>query len=175
MKDLYMISLGGKVKGCNLEVHDVQFVAANHVDESVELLKNNWYGLADKLHMDSYKVINGADGYAVRLTQEKPESNKHLFFVHLGGYKKDSTQELHDVGLFIGETLQEVKERALKEMRVADIENHVDSIVCVETCMLSSDGEPYFVELSESHEVYDRAPDWFGYRRLDNGSSEFTI
>jgi hypothetical protein len=171
MKDLYMISLGGKVKGCNLEVHDVQFVATDHIDESVELLKRHWYGLADKLHMDSYKVITGADGYTVRLTQEKPENNKQLYFVHLGGYKKDSTQELHEVGLFVGEVVQEVKERVLNETIVADIENHVDNIVCVKDCMLSSDGETYYVELSESHETYDRSPDWFGYRRLDIASN----
>ena len=166
MKNLYMISLGGKVKGCNVEVHDVQFVVANHIDETVELLKNTWYGLDEKLHMDSYKVIIGADGYSLRLTKESPNSNKQLFFVQLGGYKKDSTQELHDIGLFIGESEREVKERALKEIKAADIENHVDSIIRVETFMRSTDGETYFVELVESNEDFDRVPDWFGYRRF---------
>jgi hypothetical protein len=165
-----MISLGGKVKGCNVEVHDVQFVVADHIDETVEILKNVWYGLDEKLHMDSYKVITGADGYSLRLTKEKPDSKKQLFFVHLGGYKKDSTQELHDIGLFIGETELEVKERALNEIKAADIENHVDSIIRVETFMRSTDGEIYFVELIECSEDFDRVPDWFGYRRLDKTS-----
>jgi hypothetical protein len=167
MKNLYMISLGGKVKGCNVEVHDVQFVAADHIDETVGLLKSNWYGLAEKLHMDSYKEIIGADGFAVRLSKEKPAGSRKLFFVHLGGYKKTSTQELHEVGLFVGESEQTVKERALKEIPVADIQNHVDSIIHVENCILSTDGEAYFIELSESHQNFDPSPDWFGYRRLD--------
>ncbi len=166
--NLYMVSLGGKVKGGNIEVHDVQFIAAEYIDDTVELLKNSWYGLAEKFHMDSYKVISGADGFQIRLTKEKPDSNKKLFFVHLGGYKANSTQELHEIGLFIGELESEVKVRALKESTVADLENHVDHIVNVESCMKSSDGETYYIELSESLQGFNRAPDWFGYRRLDN-------
>jgi len=165
--NLYMISLGGKVKGCNIEVHDVQFVVANHVDETIDIIKNNWYGLPFKLHMDSYKMISGADGYEIRISQKQSDNKQKLFFVQFGGYKKDLTQELHDVGLYVGESEQEVKTRALTEAKVADIENHVDSIICVETCMLSTDGMQYFIELVESHDKYDIEPDWFGYRRLD--------
>lgn len=165
--NLYMISLGGKVKGCNLEVHDVQFVAAEHIDETVEVLKSSWYGQAEKLHMDSYKQITGADGYRVSLTKEKPENGKQLYFVHLGGYRRDSSQELHEIGLFVGETLQEVKNKAPEKVQAAEIENHVDNIVNVETCLISTDGEKYYIELTDSQEVFNHAPDWFGYRRLD--------
>ena len=165
--NLYMINLGGKVRGCNLEVHDVQFVAAKHIDETVEVLKSSWYGQGEKLHMDSYKQITGADGYLIRLAKDKPESRKQLYFVHLGGYRKESSQELHEVGLFVGESLQEVKDRAPNELQAAEIQNHVDNIVNVETCLLSADGEKYYIELTESQEVFDPAPDWFGYRRLD--------
>ncbi len=168
MKNLYMVTLGGKVKGCNIEVHDVQFVVADHIDETVELLKSIWYGLDEKLHMDSYKAITGADGFKVSLTEKKPDHSRQLFFVHFGGYKKECTQELHDIGLYAGESLQEVRERALKEAKAADIENHVDSVIPVETVMLSSDGMKYYIDLSMSHEYFDPAPDWFGYRRLDH-------
>lgn len=165
--NLYMISLGGKVKGCNLEVHDVQFVAANQIDETVEILKEKWYGDPEKLHMDSYKLIHGVEGHTVLLTQQKPDSGKQLYFVHLGGYKKASTQELHEVSLLIGDSEQEVKEKALREFHMADIENHVDSIILVEACIHSTDGKTYYVEISESSECFDQGPDWFGYRRLD--------
>ncbi len=165
--NLFMISLGGKVNGCNLEVHDVQFVAAKHIDDTLKVLRSGWYGREEKLHMDSYKQISGADGYTLRLTKEKPDSRKQLFFVHLGGYQKDSSQELHEVGLLVGDTLQEVKERAPKEIQADAIQNHVDNIISVEACLHSTDGEQYYIELSESPEEFDFAPDWFGYRRLD--------
>jgi hypothetical protein len=165
--NLYMVSLGGKVTGCNIEVHDVQFVIANHIDETVGLLKSTWYGLGHKLHMDSYKAITGADGYKIQLTKVKPNNTKQLFFVQFGGYKKECTQELHDIGLFVGESEADVKERALKLVQIADIENHVDSILPIETVIRSIDGETYFIELVESMEYFDQSPDWFGYRRLD--------
>lgn len=165
--NLYMISLGGKVKGCNIEVHDVQFVTANHINETVDLLKSTWYGLGHKLHMDSYKAITGADGYKVQLTKEKSNSKKQLFFVQFGGYKKTCTQELHDIGLFVGESEEIVEEKALKLIQIADIDNHVDSILPVETVFRSCNGETYYLELVESDEDFDQSPDWFGYRRLD--------
>lgn len=165
--NLYMVSLGGKAKGCNIEVHDVQFVAAEHIDETIELLRKHWYGLGTKLHMDSYKQIKGADGYSLQLTKEKPEDNKQLYFVHFGGYRADSTQELHDIGLYVGDNDTIIKERAQVEFQVADIENHVDSLVPVERVILSASGETFFIKLSESMEEFDRIPDWFGYRRLD--------
>jgi hypothetical protein len=162
-----MVSLGGKVKGGNIEVHDIQFVAAEKIDETIDILKKNWYGLGTKLHMDSYKQIKGADGYSIQLTKEKPEGNKQLYFIHFGGYKADSTQELHDIGFYVGDSDQEIKERANKEFQVADIENHVDSLIKVERVILSTTGEEFFIELSESKEDFARFPDWFGYRRLD--------
>lgn len=173
---LFMISLGGKVNGCNLEVHDVVFVAANHIDETVALLKSNWYGMPEKLHMDSHKVIGGADGYEVKLINRKPEresenkkteSNKKLYFVHMGGYLNNNTQELHTAGLLVGESEKEVKERAGKEIIAGEIQNHVDHLVNVESCLLSVDGEKYYIELTDSSMDFDRSPDWFGYRRLD--------
>lgn len=172
MKNLYMITLGGKVNGCNIEVHDVQFVVANHIDETIELLKSRWYGRKEKLHMDSYKIITGADGFTVQLTKEKPANKEQLFFVHFGGYKKESTQEQHDVGLFIGESDEVVKERVLKDIHISEIQNHVDSIIPVEASMVSTDGETYFIKLNKSNEYFDQAPDWFGYRRLDIDNSD---
>lgn len=165
--NLYMIHLGGKVEDCNLEIHDVQFIAADHIDQTIEILKKNWYGKAEKLHIDSYKQLIGADGFALRLTGKKPESGKKVFFVQLGGYRRDTYQELHEVGLLVGDSLQEVKERAVKEIQADLIQNHVDSIANVEDVLISTDGEKYYLELSESQEVYNLAPDWFGYRRLD--------
>ncbi|MBN2897757.1 MAG: DUF1543 domain-containing protein [Clostridia bacterium] len=85
--NLYMIGLGGKVHGANIEVHDVQFVVSDYIDQTVERLKANWYGMAEKLHMDSYTELEGADGFKVKVTKEKFSDKRRLFFVHLGGYK----------------------------------------------------------------------------------------
>lgn len=39
--NLYMISLGGKVRGANIEVHDVQFAVEDHIDNIIDLVKES--------------------------------------------------------------------------------------------------------------------------------------
>ena len=60
-----------------------------------------------------------------------------------------------------------MKERVNKENSVADIQNHVDSLVEVEARLLSADGKTYYIDLVKSDEEYNMEPDWFGYRRID--------
>ena len=57
MKKLFMIHLGGKAKGALIEVHDVQFVIAEKIEDCERSLRDHWYGLDLKCHIDSYKVI----------------------------------------------------------------------------------------------------------------------
>lgn len=169
--NLYMISLGGKASGANIEVHDVQFAAADHIDDTIELVKANWYGVEEKLHIDCYKKINGADGYEVKLEKEKSNGQKRLFFVHLGGYDKNKGQEVHQVALFASETANEAKHRAFIETETSETEWHVDQVVDVEASLLQRENEKYFLELRESEAAFDLRPDWFGYKRLDIGGT----
>lgn len=165
--NLYMISLGGKVKGANIEVHDVQFTVAEHIDNSIDLLKASWYGEEEKLHMDSYTKIKGVDGYEVNISKEKSNENKKLFFVHLGGYDKYMTQELHKIAFFVAETPEEAKRKASKEILTFKEEGHIDQVVDVESCLLQRKDEKYYIKIEESKIDFDLSPDWFGYRRLD--------
>jgi hypothetical protein len=165
--NLYMISLGGKVSGANIEVHDVQFAAAEQIDDTIELVKANWYGLEEKLHMDSYKHIKGADGYEINLTKEKSCGIQKLFFAHLGGYCKETTQEIHKVTLIVAKTAKEAKQRASQDTAIFEEEGHVDRLVDVEECLLQKEGETYYIELKESKEDFQLNPDWYGYKRLD--------
>ncbi|WP_105617311.1 DUF1543 domain-containing protein [Vallitalea okinawensis] len=165
--NLYMISLGGKVKGANIEVHDVQFVVADHIDNTMNLVKEKWYGIQEKLHMDSYALIVGANGYRVKLSKQKSNSSKRLYFVQMGGYNKSLTQEVHSVGFFVAETLEEAKKKALKEVDLFEEEGHVDQVVDIQSCLLSNIEDAHYIELEETGEEFDLRPDWFGYRRLD--------
>lgn len=165
--NLYMISLGGKVSGANIEVHDVQFAVADHIDNTIDLVKASWYGIEEKLHMDSYTKIKGADGYEIKLSKEKSSENRKLFFVYLGGYDKDMTQELHRVAFFVAETAQEAKHKALKKVEMFEEEWHIDQVVDVGACLLHREGGKYYITLDKSEVDFDLKPDWLGYRRLD--------
>lgn len=167
MNKLYMISLGGKIAGANIEVHDVQFVIAPSIEAAMPLVKGHWYGNGLKLHMDSYVTINGADGYEISLSKDEVTNGQKLYFVYLGGYNKTATQEIHDVRLMVGGSSQEVKSLAIKTQGFDYIQRHVDSVVDVEKHLLTESGDTYYLKLTPAEEVYDLKPDWFGYRRLD--------
>ena len=39
---LFMMSLGGKINGANIEVHDVQFAAAAKIEDNYAFGRSNW-------------------------------------------------------------------------------------------------------------------------------------
>ena len=167
MKKLFMISLGGKAPGANIEVHDVQFAVGESIDAVIPLVKEQWYGIGLKLHMDSYKEIQGIPGYKIRISNEPAKDNHRLYFAYLGGYRATSTQEVHDVRLIVCESERQAKGIAIKLEGFDMVQTHVDSVVDVEDKLLSHKDKVYYIELVPSDEVYNLEPDWFGYRRLD--------
>ncbi len=167
MKKLYMISLGGKAQGANIEVHDVQFVVADSIDATIPLVKEHWHGKPLKLHMDSYKEIVGAEGYSITLSSEPVQSSLKLYFVYLGGYHPESTQEIHEVRLLVGTSLSEVKARSNDDKLFQAELWHVDQVVEVNEALLTEEGEEVYIVLEKSGRDYDLKPDWFGYKRLD--------
>lgn len=167
MKKLYMISIGGKAEKANIEVHDVQFVIADTVEDVIPVIKENWYGRDFKLHMDSYKAIEGIPGWKIEVTTTPQQPEERLFFAYLGGYLEDSTQEVHKVRLLTGPSLKSAKANALTGADFNFLQPHVDTIVDVEESLLSADGEKYWLRLTKDEGSYDLTPEWFGYRRLD--------
>ncbi len=168
-----MISLGGKIQGANIEVHDVQFVAAEKIEDTYDLVRSNWYGKKEKLHIDAYTEIKGADGYRIKITKEpqdaseSEEMTKKLYFVYMGGYSVDETQELHDIGLYVATSENEAKSIASIDTRRFEKEGHIDSVVEVESCIHASNGDKYYIILEKTTENFEKKPDWLGYKRLD--------
>lgn len=65
MPGLLMFYVGGTAPGANIELHDVQFAAADRPDEAYPLLREKWFGDKRKVHVDGYARIDWADGYDV--------------------------------------------------------------------------------------------------------------
>ncbi len=110
---LFMFYVGGNAGKSNIEVHDIQFVVAR-TPEAWPALREAWFGDADKIHIDGYSRINWADGYEVTLARTPAHGGVKLFFVNAGGYRSDTTAELHEFGLFAASDAREAKEKALK-------------------------------------------------------------
>lgn len=172
MDKLFMVGLGGKAENANIEVHDIQFVIGQSIEDTLGTLKSNWYGIGKKLHMDSYKTIIGADGYQVIIienttTEVIKEGAVSLFLVNVGGYDSKSFLENHRIGLFIGETPNEARAKAKKLLFEDYIQPHIDNVVNVNDVLSVSYGKQYSIRLHKTDEEYDLSPEWFGYRRLD--------
>lgn len=126
MKKLYMIGLGGSIQGANIEVHDMQFVFADKIEDCYQELKNRWYG--DSLHMDSYTEVHTIDGYQIDFTVEE---TKNLYMVVFGGYKKGTIDELHSYHFVLASSKQEAKNIGKSLYHRFDNMDHIDEVVDV--------------------------------------------
>ncbi|OYO95254.1 hypothetical protein CG709_12225, partial [Lachnotalea glycerini] len=87
MSKLFVIGIGGSISKANIEVHDVQLVIADSIENTYEILKEGWYG--EHLHLDEHKVLAGADGHAIQIEDHPQKTELSLFFVNMGGYLKE--------------------------------------------------------------------------------------
>ena len=121
-----MIGLGGSMQGANVEVHDMQFVIADKLEETYDVLKNRWYG--DSLHIDSYTELNEIDGYKISLDVIGQTT---CYMVVYGGYKKGYIDERHAYNFITASRESEAKEIGKKEMAKFAYMDHVDEVVDV--------------------------------------------
>lgn len=126
MKKIFMIGLGGSVPGANIEVHDMQFVYAESLEDTYEILKERWYG--SSLHIDSYREFTYIDGYKVI---PNGDSKEELFMIVYGGYNPEEIDEVHKYSFIFASNETEAKQKAKKVISHFKHIDHVDSVVNV--------------------------------------------
>lgn len=105
---LYMVLLGSKPPGRHTEQHDVFFSIANSLKELIPEIKAFWPD-ARSLHIDGWREVNWVDDYKIEVKPKSehpglnPEGQLKIFFINLGGYKKDEFEEFHYKMLAVGE------------------------------------------------------------------------
>lgn len=103
---LYMVLLGCKPQGRNVEQHDVFFGIAPSLRELVPQMESFWPE-AGKLHIDAWREVNVVDGHRIEVRlksglkniSETPESK--LFFINMGGYQPLKFEEQHYILLTV--------------------------------------------------------------------------
>lgn len=166
MPDLYMFYVGGNAGRSNIEVHDVQFVAVTEPEEAYPLLRDAWFGDADKIHLDGYMRIRWADGYDVELRPQQDDSPLKLWFVNVGGYRAGQLAEAHDFGLFVAATAAEAKDKAKASLLVGLEKQHKDNLKDVDNCLLLQQLNGYHIRLRENPHGSAPVPDWQGYQPI---------
>lgn len=167
MPKLFAVYLGGVVAGCHIEQHDVRFAAGEKIEDTFDTLRSEWIGDFKKLHMDAYMELKYVDGYEVSLSSTPAIGGPNLYFVNCGGYDPNRFTELHEIGFFVGEAVDDVKRRALKAMLDGSASKHRDDLFDVDDCIRLGTVGDLHVHLAPTSNPCILKPDWFGYRRLD--------
>ena len=184
---LYLVVLGGRANKANIELHDVRWVIGSRIEDTYDVLRRDWFGTSEGLHIDSYKKINYIDGYKINLinVQNKQIKNnkyfnentskKNLWFVNIGGYNPSSMQEKHEFGLVVASDKFEAKNIAKSRWLIGCKKKHKDDISsleiligCDDTKLIHSIDNWEIVLTKENNLVEEtNNPDWYGYKRID--------
>ena len=179
--------LGGRAHKANIELHDVRWVLGSKIEDTYDVLRRDWFGTIEGLHIDSYKKINYVDGY--KITLKDIENNKlkdkkfysvnntrkNLWFVNIGGYDPSSMQEKHEFGLVVASSKLEAKNIAKSKWLLGTKKKHKDDIASLKMLVGCDDCElvkkigNWEVQLTLETDLVEEThnPDWYGYKRID--------
>ena len=113
---LFMLKIGARPPGRLIEQHDVMFVIANSLSETIESVNQHWPEVKNNWHLDAWREVKRVGDYQILLSKEslskdervdnKLDSHgKQLYFVNLGGYLPGQFEEFHYKTLVVAETL----------------------------------------------------------------------
>ncbi len=133
---LFMFYVGGNCGNSNVELHDVRFAIGDAPEDCYDDLRRQWWGDPKSLHLDSWGIVEQADGYDVTLTiAGQNDASPKLFFVNLGGYDPREFGELHKNILMVAPDIKRAKQKALEQVnhwvqphkdRIFEIEQAID-------------------------------------------------
>ena len=184
---LFLVVLGGRALKANVELHDVRWVVGPKIEDTFNVLRKNWFGSIDGLHIDSFKKIEHVDGYKINLKNFEKikiknkkliiqnDLQKNLWFVNIGGYDPSSMQEKHEFGLVVASSSLEAKNNAISKWLSGCRKKHKDDIASLNTliscddCQLIKNIGSWEIELILENNLPEETnfPDWYGYKRID--------
>ena len=176
--DLFLVVLGGRIRGCHVEQHDVRWVVGATIEDTLPTLRQEWIGLRSGLHIDSYRLIKRVDGHRITVkTQPEPSSNTTkplLWFVNLGAYTPRLMSEQHQFGLVVADSAIKAKHRARRRWLQGLEQVHKDDIHAVDVDPRLDDLLPidglgrWSIVLTPERSGDDPSeePDWYGYWKI---------
>ncbi len=95
---LFMVLIGCKPQGRHTEQHDIFFGIADQLRDLIPEMLSFWPEAEGDMHVDGWREVTQVDGQDIKVvgrTDVVPANQKALFFINLGGYKKDEFEEFH--------------------------------------------------------------------------------
>lgn len=153
---LFMINVGGRTINSCAEVHDIQFVVGNDINDCIDELKDR-FNYFESMHLDCYKVINHINSYKIVFEEA---TNSRLFMIYYGGYNPSKFGEVHAIDFVVAPDSKEAKRLAKENMHRFEYIDHVDEVTDVAL------NAKYAVSIEAGDYTYDNVPDWQGYQKL---------
>jgi hypothetical protein len=141
---LFAVFVGGKHPRANIELHDVQFVVAHTIEDTVPALRERWWGEPSSLHIDAYAIINIVDSTLITPVpqpKDAPMSGMALYFLNTGGYQEGVFGEMHAYSFHVSRRHDKDKAAVWREAkrRAPHFSAHhkdnferIDDIICVD-------------------------------------------
>jgi hypothetical protein len=112
---LFMLLLGCKPKRRLTEQHDIFFGIGKNLADLVPAINEFWPEAEGKIHIDAWRevVSIAGKGIVAVITKKSVQENPNkLFFINLGGYRKDIFDEQHHKLLVIAQNKKEAIDKA---------------------------------------------------------------
>ena len=96
MPKLFMLLIGCTPPGRHIEQHDIFFGIADHISDLIPNIIDFWPEAKGELHIDAWRDVRLVNGFEIQVVIGQPVSNSHhLYFINLGGYRKNEFEEFH--------------------------------------------------------------------------------
>lgn len=155
MLKLYAVLLGGRAKGCSIELHDVVFAIGTSLETLYPQLVNQWFGgMTKSLHIDSSVELKYVDGHeiVIKPRHEKQDTDKTLYFANFGGYKPGYFGEIHEVNFYVASSRTEALARAKNDLCVGLHQQHSDDHLDVDDLITINNIDAYTISLKPTTE-----------------------
>ena len=149
---LFAFYLGGKIEGCNIEMHDVVFVIGKSNEDVLPQIKQKWIGTEKSLHVDSWIILENIDGFDIKITDDKPDNNGlSLYFVNLGAYTKDKFGENHFMNFCVAKSRSKAIEITKNIVPQSEEMVHGDNIYDIDDCIKLDVLDSCYIKLVQSN------------------------
>lgn len=157
MFNLYLVLLGGKHAQANIEVHDLRPVVCKDLTHAYVSLKQQWFGLKQGLHIDSWMKIHGVTyqnvDYRIVIhenTFNQPSKLK-LYLINLGAYVPRVFGEIHKYVVVAGYNAVDAKQQGKLAIEMHWDKPHTDAVIDVDDCLEVTLLDHFSITLEQGH------------------------
>lgn len=148
IQKLYMVLLGCKPEGRNIEQHDMFFGIAASPAELISQINIFWPEANGKFHIDVWREVTCVNAFPIEIVErsEVIATDNNLYFLNLGGYKPADFEEYHYKLLEVAPTI----DIAISNAKKTAFYKH-----CGFKGAVSHIDDKYGIDINDMHKVSD--------------------